>query len=1058
MPFLGTDLFDRARAAAKRALGVVDEETQAAEAERRAQAEAQMRERIDLLNRFQAQREQAPARTDFEAYQQNPQLAIAERAAEQAGNIPVLGSVSRAAAASADPAVSPQKKVTETLNAAGDIGLTVGAPAIAGGLVNAARAGGIPGLLRAGGMLGAGVVGGEIANQGVQAGATALGASPDTAELAGTIADFTVEPLSIIGAVRSAAKRNVPGLDIPSVLRTTAGEPSPDVPPVTSTEAAKTLAGASADARKMRGVEATIERAPLDDAIKGEVRKNLDAAREFVPQRTVPQAEELFASTQVTPEQLSKIKPGDKLDNATLYRASGRVADLAGEVGRLEAQLADLTDEAAGPIRAQVDAARDEATRLLAAIDPTVSQNGRNLAFTKRLLKDFNPDELTEQALKVARSRRPGRLAGADEFEIRTAAAKAAGAKTAAEREAAYEGLSKAIGTQRLGPFESIAALRKAGLLTGFTTHVRNVGGNALFQGTEMLSQNASALIETGMAALGKDKTRLGAYTTPTVINETLKGAGEGLREAGDILLRGASAQDLARYDFANEVRTTLGPGLSQVADKAINLSFRALSAGDRPFRVAALKRSVATQAEAAAKNAGLSGKARTAFVQDFIANPPKEAGIQALADAEFAVFANRNEASTLFQKFRASKGDLGRAVIDQFIPFSKTPTNVLARVLDYSGVDALSKVGVLADVRNLDPAKRKAFADALGRGAVGWGMMSLGYWMAEKGSMSGPRGRGDSGERQVEEAADMPGGSVRVGNTWIDASTMAPTGMLLALGAAMYEADARQTGRAEAGTGAPLPKTPLAVGAGAVGVLDATLQQPMVQGVENMLRLGQQAAGAVRSDDPTGRAAEAAGDFAGRQAASFIPSIVAAVARARDPLRRDTYGPEEFRTEVGGVPVNTTFIRERIPGMREALPPQIDAQGNPVQASPVESLLPVRRSDADGYAEAAALSQIGFGPPGRREGETDAAYTQRVADTNQHVFYRAVAPLLSEEGSVTIGKRTFVVQPDDPGPVRRSIIDKAIEAARTEIRGRALNRETGVWEKEPKGSPLQGR
>lgn len=160
-----------------------------------------------------------PPPPNFSEYLQNPRLAIAKKAAEDAGNIPILGAMSRFAAADADPTVSPQKKTTRALEAAGQTALTLGAPAIAGSFANAYRAGGAAGLLKQGGMLGASVVGGELANQGAQFGAKKLGASDDTAELVGLVADYAVEPASIIGAVRSAGRKHVPGLDIPNTLK-----------------------------------------------------------------------------------------------------------------------------------------------------------------------------------------------------------------------------------------------------------------------------------------------------------------------------------------------------------------------------------------------------------------------------------------------------------------------------------------------------------------------------------------------------------------------------------------------------------------------------------------------------------------------------------------------------------------------------------------------------------------------------------------------------------------------------------------------------------------------
>src|SRR5262249_32666924 len=139
---------------------------------------------------------------------------------------------------------------------------------------------------------------------------------------------------------------------------------------------------------------------------------------------------------------------------------------------------------------------------------------------------------------------------------------------------------------------------------------------------------------------------------------------------------------------------------------------------------------------------------------------------------------------------------------IDLVFPFQKTPTNVIARMLDYSPV-GLAKSGVKgiqlarAITKNtMTEAQQRAFSETFGRGALGSGLISLGAYLYYKGYMTG-FAEDDPTRRERDRAAGRAPGAIRVGDIWVPLAGFAPGGNLLAIGATL----AREVGQEREGS-----------------------------------------------------------------------------------------------------------------------------------------------------------------------------------------------------------------------------------------------------------------
>ena len=268
--------------------------------------------------------------------------------------------------------------------------------------------------------------------------------------------------------------------------------------------------------------------------------------------------------------------------------------------------------------------------------------------------------------------------------------------------------------------------------------------------------------------------------------------------------------------------------------------------------------------------------------------NPSVELMEGAIADGDVATFNNDNIVSTTIQSARGGLrrgGFAGKAVdvgIDQIMPFDRTPTNILARMFEYTPIGIAGGLGrtayrvAAAKIANkaFTPEEQGRFAKTFGRGVVGTtGLIPLGYALAAAGLATGVYDEDDRAvNRANKEAGRMPM-SVKVGGKWFQIGGFSPLGNLIAIGATMYEKP---------------DNAALLIGR------DALLDQPLLSGTADLLR-------ASKSGDKLS-------DKAGYMAGSYIPSFFASIAQATDDKARKTFG---FQGQ----------IKKRIPGLRQTLP-----------------------------------------------------------------------------------------------------------------------------------------
>lgn len=442
---------------------------------------------------------------------------------------------------------------------------------------------------------------------------------------------------------------------------------------------------------------------------------------------------------------------------------------------------------------------------------------------------------------------------------------------------------------------DAILAYRRAGLLTGPKTHIRNMVGNAAFQAIEEVSRIPAVIVDAAMDLYTKQRTLEGPSPT-AVLKASREAATRGVREAKEILKTGATQDQLAQMDMVKEVNTG-----SRAFDGAVNAVFRAMSAEDRIFKVYAFERSIQEQMKLAK-----------------VDEPTNAMRLQAVEDANFSTFNNDNVLSDAWSTAKArigTKGTAGKAAafgMDLAVPFARTPANILARVIDYTpvgaGVRSAVSINRAIQAKGWTGENQRALSLALGRGAVGTSLLYLGWWLGKQGMLTGSS-EDDRGKRAVSEAAGRMYGSLRVGGKWRRVDLFSPVGNLLVLGATLQ----REQENGPEAIGATAAKT--------------VMEQPMLQGVSDIAEAMRQPASKAKS-------------LAGSVAGSFVPTALSDVGGLADDTRRDTRSETVAGAAIKGV-------MARVPGLRNTLPARRDVFGKPLPQSKLSAIDPTLGSEA---------------------------------------------------------------------------------------------------------------
>lgn len=466
--------------------------------------------------------------------------------------------------------------------------------------------------------------------------------------------------------------------------------------------------------------------------------------------------------------------------------------------------------------------------------------------------------------------------------------------------------------------YQKVITIWKAGLLTGLRTSGLNVIANTAHAGSEVAKDYPGVVVDSVVSL----------FTGKRTLSANIRGNGgtlEGFKKGITTLKTGFNERNIGeKFDYK---RVNFGKSkFAKALQKYEETIFNTLGAEDQPFYYGAKARSLVNQAIAQAKNEGLKGAERTAFVNKLVSQPTDEMIKYAVLDAEVATFQNQTLLGDVAKQIQRIPGG------EVILPFGKTPASVATQMINYSPVGIVKAI-----VENTGRGKfdQRLFSQQMGRALTGTAGYAAGFYLGSKGliSLATPT---DEKEKQRWYAEGKVQNSIKVGGKWRSLNTLGPVGQALQIGAQVQDSFQNSGSITEAMSKAGW------------GSLKSFSQQTFLTGLNQSV---------AALNDPE----RSAGSYVNSLISSLIPTGVGDLAKVGD-------SKERVNSSLAGA------VEAKIPGLRNTLQPKVDVLGNErkLPGNKIENLVdPTRPSNVISGPVLNELDRLGTGLtiPGGKNG-----------------------------------------------------------------------------------------
>ena len=299
---------------------------------------------------------------------------------------------------------------------------------------------------------------------------------------------------------------------------------------------------------------------------------------------------------------------------------------------------------------------------------------------------------------------------------------------------------------------------------------------------------------------------------------------------------------------------------------------FRLMGAQDQPFYYANMRNSLYDQAITAAKNQGLKGTQKQAFIRKFVTEPAKDALELADKEGRYAVFQNETALGKAASRLKGMDGPAGD-VAEFIMPFSGVPSSIATRIIERTPIGTATEI-----VKQIKKGKfdQRAMTKAIANGSAVVPLVGAGYALAEADmiTLGYPK---DKNERELWEAEGKQPYSIKQGDKWLSMNYFQPGGTIIAAGAEYKAALDRGESQADA----------LKVATAGAG--KAFTEQSFLKGVSGGLNA---------ITDPV----YAGEKFVDQTAGSVVPNFIRATATATDDVKREARTvPDQIKRGIPG-------------------------------------------------------------------------------------------------------------------------------------------------------------
>lgn len=485
-------------------------------------------------------------------------------------------------------------------------------------------------------------------------------------------------------------------------------------------------------------------------------------------------------------------------------------------------------------------------------------------------------------------------------------------AETDAERAAAWDAITTSIADQIPSTFmEKANFWRYTSMLTNPTTHIRNIMGNAIQMGARKIKNGIGTAIERAVIKDPSQRTK--AVNVDKDLKdfakeqyETDQSAAMGSGKYSDATTAGIEREIQSKRKMFNG-EDVLSRSIQWIGEKNSKL----LDREDVRFNKSAYVDSFAQALQAKGVTAAEAhAGTRAADVE--------AARAYAIEEAQKATYRNTTALSEALSKMGRYQGDnqvlrAASFAADAFLPFRKTPANILTTGLDYSPI-GLGK-GIKEAMFDVKSGKCTAAdaVDSIASGLTGTGILALGAYLAAEGFFGATlhvRAGDDDKEEAFEKSMGGQDYAIQIGDKSYTLDWMTPAAMPLFAGAAIMES-VRKGG-----------STFDALVDSLLGMQDVVLETSMLSSLNDLIAYWSYA------DNKVGYLLDrAASSYAGQ----YIPTIGSKVASIFDDTVRKSYVEKGSGQVASDVNYFLQGAAKKVPGARNQLQPMVDMWGNEV-------------------------------------------------------------------------------------------------------------------------------
>lgn len=506
-------------------------------------------------------------------------------------------------------------------------------------------------------------------------------------------------------------------------------------------------------------------------------------------------------------------------------------------------------------------------------------------------------------------------------------------------------------------------AWRYLSMLGNGKTHVRNMFGNALFQGVTSMSNAMAAIMESGVDVVAKKLNNgQGIERTKALLttkdNKLIKACREDATIGNYRALSGNKYMDNVKSAIRNNKEVFDSKFMRWLSNKntdALNAEdFAAMQFKYQTSMAGFLKANGMDEsifdAERQFKNLKKTSETRLLsdserLQMDSLRNKVEmleKARDYGVKQAEYSAFHEDNAVADLISQFSKNMANHENGIVrglgkleQGLLPFKKTPANILRSGIEYSPVGLLKNITTDAYKLYKGQINASQFIENISKSVTGTALVAVGAWLYDRGYLLS-----SDDETQWQDSLEgKQNYSIRVNDKSYTIDFAAPSVMPLLLGAEFKKlSDARNKPIYDAnGNIVNDPQEPGSfwnkfrdVFNSASRLASPIMETSMLSGLNDTL---ENVSSVVNGGDKF----DALGSLAISTGTSYLtqglPTLLGQVARTVDNTRRSTYSDEEGVAKTFDKQLNK--IENKIPGLSMLNEPYVDTYGREQSNSP---------------------------------------------------------------------------------------------------------------------------